>query len=268
MFASSTLSAPECLRALQQELRRIAVAGLVLLLAAALGFAVALGPGFALGWVLAGLGCWGFVLWHCQKRLPRNRSAEDAAWLTTLGTATHVTLLRGLLIAATAGFLTTPLSSASPILLTIPAVLYTLAAIGDALDGYLARRLRQTTLLGAELDMVLDALGLLIAPLLAILTGKLHVSYLLVSLAYYAFQGGIHWRRRHDRPVYPLPPSRLRRQLAGWQMVVVAAALWPPLPAALTQPLGVLFMTPLLIGFCRDWLAVSGRLGASRHTSL
>lgn len=244
----------------------MAVTGVVLLLVAEAGFVISAGVGPGLRWLFTSLGCWGFVLWQCQIRLSRNRSAEDAPRLTTLGTATRVTLLRGLLIAATAGFLTMPAGSASPQLLFVPAGLYSLAALGDALDGYLARRLRQTTLLGAELDTVLDALGLLIAPLLAILTGKLHVSYLLVSLAYYVFQWGIHWRRQHDRPVYPLPPSRLRRQLAGWQMVVVAAALWPPLPAALTQPLGVLFMTPLLIGFCRDWLAVSGRLGPSRRT--
>jgi CDP-diacylglycerol--glycerol-3-phosphate 3-phosphatidyltransferase len=204
------------------------------------------------------------VIWQCHRRLHRNRSTVDDMPHVTLGHGTHTTLLRGLLIAATAGFLVTIGTGARPLLPFVPAALYTAAALGDGLDGYLARRQQHTTQLGAELDTTLDALGLLVAPLLAVLYGKLHASYLLVSVAYYLFQWGIHWRVTHDRPVYPLPPSRLRRHLAGLQMAVVAAALWPPLPEALTRPLGVVFMLPLLIGFCRDWLHVSGMRGSGR----
>ncbi|MDX1267075.1 MAG: CDP-alcohol phosphatidyltransferase family protein, partial [Oceanisphaera sp.] len=166
---------------------------------------------------------------------------------------------------ATAGFLTILPLQASTGLLYLPAVLYTVAAALDGLDGFVARRQQQTTRLGTELDTALDAFGLLIAPLFAVFTGKLPVVYLLVSVAYYLFQWGIRWRRQRRRPVYALPPSQIRRYLAGAQMVLVALALWPPLPGALTQWVGLVLMIPLLIGFCRDWLHVSGRLGVRRE---
>jgi len=251
----------------QRELVWIATLGVGLLVAAALLLTAVEGPTMALRWWLVAVLCWKFVLWQCQKRLPLNRSTADGPLFSTLGLGNRITLLRGLLIAATAGFLVLPPNEVRPWLLYVPAALYSLAAMGDWLDGYLARRQQQTTLLGRELDTVLDAFGLLIAPLLAILLGKLHVSYLLVSVAYYLFQWGIYWRQRRDRPVCPLPPSRLRRHLAGVQMALVAFALWPPLPGETTRLLGLALMIPLLLGFCRDWLHVSGRLGAGRGLS-
>lgn len=252
---------------LQRELLHLTALGGALLLALAAGLAALEGPVFALRWLPASLACWAFVIWQGRVRLHRNRSTVDDALYHTLGHGTRITLLRGLLIAATAGFLGTVTMQVSPALLFLPALLYTAAALGDALDGYLARRQQHTTRLGAELDTELDALGLLVAPLLAILYGKLHVSYLLVSVAYYLFRWGIAWRRRHDRPVHPLPPSRVRRHLAGLQMALVAAALWPPLPAGVTRALGVVLMLPLLIGFWRDWLHASGRRATARDTA-
>jgi len=253
--------------ALQRELRQIAVLGITLLAATAISFSILLGPALGLRWLAAALICWAFVLWQCHKRLHLNHGTVNGRLYTTLGHGNCVTLLRGLLIAATAGFLALTTIESTPWLLYVAAALYTMAAMGDWLDGQMARRQQQTTQLGTELDTALDALGLLIAPLLAVLYGKLHVSYLLVSIAYYLFQWGIHWRRRHSRPVYPLPPSQLRRHLAGLQMALVAFVLWPALPAGLTRALGLVLMIPLLLGFCRDWLHVSGRLGTDRRTS-
>ncbi|WP_051208392.1 CDP-alcohol phosphatidyltransferase family protein [Saccharospirillum impatiens] len=253
---------------LRRELTWIAVLGACVLL----GFAVALfileRPVRALGWLLASMVCWGFVLWQCHRRLHLNRRSATGQAYPTLGAGNRITLLRGLLIAATAGFLTFSSAGIHPWLFYVPAALYTLAALGDGLDGYIARRQNQTTELGAELDTVLDAFGLVVAPLLAVLYGKLHVSYLLVSMAYYAFQWGIHWRRRHGRRVFPLPPSQWRRTLAGLQMVLVAIALWPPVPFGVSSLAGVVLMMPLLIGFIRDWLYVSGRLSADPEQAL
>ena len=215
---------------LMRDLRLVALSGTAfLLLVAALLYAAA-GGSFALRWSLAGAACWCVVLWQCYSRLDRNYSTADQTPYTRLGAGTRVTLVRGLLIAATAGFLPTAGMPVGPALAYAPAVFYTLAALGDALDGYIARRQRHTTQLGRELDTALDALGLLVAPLLAVLTGKLHASYLLASAAYYLFQWGVHRRRQRGLPVYPLPPSRWRRHIAGWQMGLVATVLWPPLP--------------------------------------
>jgi CDP-diacylglycerol--glycerol-3-phosphate 3-phosphatidyltransferase len=245
---------------LQRALWQTGVLGTGLLLILALCLATLESSLFALRWLLLALPCWGFVLWQCRRRLHLNHSPTDNTLKKTLGPGNQVTLLRGLLIAATAGFLVTTGLQTKPLLPYLPAILYTAAALGDALDGYIARQRQQTTELGKELDTTLDAMGLVIAPLLAVLYGKLFASYLLVSVAYYLFQGGLLWRQRFDKPVYPLPPSRLRRQLAGYQMGLVATVLWPPLPALLTRPVGILFMLPMLFGFLRDWLVVSGRL--------
>jgi CDP-diacylglycerol--glycerol-3-phosphate 3-phosphatidyltransferase len=119
-------------------------------------------------------------------------------------------------------------------------------------------------LLGTELDTAVDALGLLVVPLLAVDLGKIHWSYLLVSVAYYLFQLGLYWRRQHGKPVYPLVPHNLRRVLAGFQMGFVAVVLWPPFLAPMTLVMGIAFMVPVLIGFIIDWFVVSGRIQAQR----
>lgn len=261
----SGLPANKVPRELHGEVCIIAVLGVSLLVAAALVLAFLEQPVPALHWISAALLCWTFVLWQCHQRLHLNRSGGHTPLYTTLGYGNRITLLRGWFIAGTAGFVAIAQVEIHLKLLYVPAVLYTLAALGDWFDGHLARRLQHTTLLGKELDTALDALGLLVAPLVAVLYGKLHGSYLLVSMAYYLFQWGIYWRHRQGKVVYALPPSRLRRHLAGLQMAVVAAALWPPLPAGVMQWLGIALMMPLLLGFCRDWLHVSGRLDAPRE---
>ncbi|TCO75588.1 CDP-alcohol phosphatidyltransferase family protein [Chromatocurvus halotolerans] len=256
--------------ALQGELLRLAILGVSLLLVGATVLSGLEGAQLALRWLLVSLACWSFVLWQCRKRLHLNCSSPEEPdrprRYATLGHGNRITLFRGLLISALAGFLLVAPADTSPWLLYVPALLYTAAALADLLDGRMARYQQHTTRLGAELDTALDAFGLLIAPLLAIAYGKLHVSYLLVSVAYYLFQCGIIWRKRHALPVYPLPPSRLRRYLAGVQMALVAVALWPPVPHGVTTGLGVVLMLPLLIGFCRDWWYVSGRRDVCRES--
>ena len=253
---------------LRHELRWIAMLGCGLLVAAAMTFYIVQALAIVLLWLLMSAACWAFVLWQCYKRLHLNYSTINESNYSSLGHGNRITLLRGLLIAATAGFLTNRNVEAQPWLPYIPAALYSIAAMGDWLDGYMARRQQQATRLGKELDTVLDAFGLVIAPLLAVFYGKLHVSYLLVSIAYYLFQCGIQWRQSHGKPVFALPPSQMRRYLAGTQMALVAIALWPPFPGDLTRMTGFVLMIPLLIGFCRDWLHVSGRLGLGREPSL
>jgi phosphatidylglycerophosphate synthase len=162
--------------------------------------------------------------------------------------------LRGGLIALTGGFLFLNLT------ILLPAILYTVAALLDRLDGYAARRSKQVSLLGNDLDITFDALGLLVAPLLAIDSGKIHGSYLLLSMAYYVYQWALQRRRNRGLPVYALPPNPLRRTLAGFQMGFVAVALWPVLDPQLTIIASVAFMLPVLFGFAVDWWVVSGGL--------
>ena len=209
--------------------------------------------------IISGI-CWFYVLSNCHGKLHLNFDPKSKRHFKKLGLGNHLTLARGLLIGATAGFIGTDPSTLSKLSVFFPAIFYTIAAIGDALDGYFSRVKMQTTQLGSELDNELDAFGLFIAPVLAVLWGKLHFTYLSVSAAFYVFRLGIYLRNHQGKPVYELAPNRFRRRLAGYQMSLVATSLWAPIPAELTKPVGFLLMIPLLIRFLLDWLQTSGRI--------
>lgn len=218
-------------------------------------------PFNAVQWLLFAGSAWGYVWWQLWQGLDLNRASSQYALYPTLGAANYLSVLRGGLIAATSGFLLQP--PTTELASWAPGMLYTLAAILDRIDGFVARRSKRTSLLGSKLDTTYDALGLLIAPLLAFNYGKVHWSFLLASIAYYFFCWGLYWRRTHNLPVYPLLPSQLRRTLAGFQMGCVALLLLPCFHAAFTTTVALIFMLPILLGFVVDWLVVSGRLTAS-----
>jgi CDP-diacylglycerol--glycerol-3-phosphate 3-phosphatidyltransferase len=67
-------------------------------------------------------------------------------------------------------------------------------------------------------------------------------------------------RRRLGKPVYELPPSPSRRFFAGLQMCLTFFLLWPVFTPPGTAFAAALFSLPFLVGFARDWLAVSGVL--------
>lgn len=212
----------------------------------------------SLQWLLFADCLWFYVCWQLWRRLELNRAHDTAPLYPRLGWANHLTVLRGGLIALTGGFLFQPQTYGWTA--WIPGVLYAVAALLDRMDGFVARRGKQTSLLGSELDTVYDALGLLVAPLLAVGYGKVHWSFLFVSAAYYIFTWGQQWRRSRNLPIYPLMPSMLRRTLAGFQMGFIAFILLPCFPAPLTIIAGFAFMLPILLGFIADWLVVSGRI--------
>ena len=150
---------------------------------------------------------WCYVLANCHGKLHLNFDPKSERRFQKLGIGNRLTLTRGLLIGATAGFIGTEPSTLSKFALFLPAIFYTTAAIGDALDGYIARVTMQTTQLGSELDNELDAFGLLIAPVLAVLWDKLHFTYLIVSAAFYVFRLGINLRKHQGKTVYELIPN-------------------------------------------------------------
>ena len=173
-----------------------------------------------------------------------------------LGMANVVTLLRGVLFAAAAGFMFVP--PTTPAIRWAPGLCYGAGAALDYVDGKLARRTGNVSELGARLDHAFDTLGFLVAPLVGVLWGRLPVVYLTLSGARYCFRAGTAWRRYSGRPVFPLPESRLRRRLAAFQMVVITVALLPVLPVAIVHPVATVALVPSLAWFLRDWLAVSG----------
>jgi CDP-diacylglycerol--glycerol-3-phosphate 3-phosphatidyltransferase len=188
-----------------------------------------------------------------RKRILRGNNL-DYLW----GGANILSLTRGMMIALLAGFL----FNAIPAGITgwLPAVLYTLLAVLDFFDGYWARKCNTTTRLGELLDQEYDALGILVALVLVIQWGHLPVAFLYIGVAKYVFAGGIAWCSFRGRAVHPLPPSYMRRRLAGFQMGILAVFLWPIARPPGTVLAELIIGVPLLLGFIRDWLLVSGAL--------
>ncbi|MEF8781020.1 MAG: CDP-alcohol phosphatidyltransferase family protein [Haloferacaceae archaeon] len=250
----------------------------------ALGLLLALRGPFASGWidlyalspaVVAGV-CWGGQLWYAGRSLDRDPEADPdrgadldldserapwGAWRRLFGVANALTLLRGALYAAVAGFVVVPPGTA---LAWVPAVAYGTGAALDKLDGTVARTVGRETALGRRLDMAFDTFGFVAAPLVAVLWGQLPVWYLSLSAARYVYRAGLAWRRRRDRPVFDLPDGELSRYLAGVQMAFLTLALAPVVPTGLVWTAAPFVLLPSLSVFARDFLIATGRLRRGR----
>jgi len=218
-------------------------------------------PEYAFRWLVITSGLIIYLLAILWRNLEANHRAGEAQLLPTFGTGNSLTLLRGLFIAAMAGFLFSPAPPGW--LVWLPGILYTLVCAADFLDGYLARRTNHATRLGEILDLSFDGLGVLAAVLLAVQYGQVPAWYLLVALARYLFLAGQWALERLGRPLYDLPPSASRRLFAGLQMGFLAAALLPIFSPPGLYIAAAFFGLPLLAGFLRDWLTASGVLRAS-----
>lgn len=193
-------------------------------------------------------------------KLPLNRPQGGGVVQATFGPGNTLSLARALAIGLLAGFLFAPWPQGW--LAWIIAGIYTAASIADGFDGYLARRSGRVTDLGQWLDLELDGLGMLIVSLLGIGYGQLPLWFLSVGLARYLFVGGLWWRARQGLPVHDLAPSVHRRILAGMMMGMMTVVLWPIVPAPMSRIAASMIAVPVLLGFWRDWLLVSGRITA------
>jgi len=213
---------------------------------------------FARRWAILAAVALVYELGHLWRGLKHNHRPGESTLLPTLGAANVLTMLRGLAFGLLAGFLLSPWPTGG--LAWLPALLYTLAIVADYLDGYLARITNHATVLGANLDIEFDALGILIATSLAVNYHQLPWWYLFLAASRYLFLFGIWWRKRRGQPVYDLPPSVHRRIVAGFQMGFSSVMLWPIVYPPGTTLAGVAFAIPFTASFVRDWLVVSGRL--------
>lgn len=216
-------------------------------------------PPAAFQWLLQATGINAYVLWLLWIGLGKNHSPQNTVLQPALGSANWLTIVRGFLISILGGFLFQPPPSSEtgpnwPI--WVPGAIYIIAVLMDYVDGYLARVTRSETRLGEWLDTKIDALGLLVAPILAIGYERLPIYYISVSLAYYLFQFGIWHRKKNNRPVIRLKPHPAKRMLAGFQMGLVSVALLPMFSRPVMTIAATIFMIPLLAGFLRDALVV------------
>lgn len=195
-------------------------------------------------------------LGQLRSELKLNTRPGDNKILPHFGAGNILTIWRGFVIALLIGFLITPWPTGW--LAWLPGLLYSIAALADLFDGYLARRFDHATLLGERLDLSLDGLGVLIASILLVKYGQVPVWYLLVGMARYLYIGGIWLRQKSGKKVYDLRESPTRRPFAGAQMGFIAVVLFPVFSPPGTYLAAAFFAIPFLIGFIADWLVVSG----------
>jgi CDP-diacylglycerol--glycerol-3-phosphate 3-phosphatidyltransferase len=212
-------------------------------------------PALASSTFLAGaLGTWLVLLISLTiARGEHSRASAGGARGAPLTPATWITIARGMLVSLVGGFAPGPAPAGAA--RWAPCVLYAVAALGDGADGALARRTGRTSALGAALDVRTDVVGLIVAPLCAVRWGRLPPWYFALALAYPAFRAALALRRARGLPVFVerLRPDPRARFFAGVQMAVVAAALSPVLPRALTWPVATLAMLPTLALFAGEW---------------
>jgi phosphatidylglycerophosphate synthase len=210
-------------------------------------------------WLVLNLAAFAAIMALVRRDLPLNRRRPDGPLLPVFGPGTHLTLLRGVLLAQLCGYLLYPWPAGE--WAWLPAITYSVALLADGLDGYAARRTGVETQLGSRLDIELDGLGVLLAAGLAVHYGRLPWIYLVTvgSARYWYLLAG--WMmQRSGKPPRPLTASGARRTLAGAVMMLEAAALWPIAPSALISFAAVLIGLPFLVGLTRDILVLVGRV--------
>jgi phosphatidylglycerophosphate synthase len=168
------------------------------------------------------------------------------------GLANQVTLLRSGLVCLVGGALLA--SGHAPTMSWSLAGLIGAALALDAVDGWLARRLRLVTPFGARFDVEVDALLLLILALLVWQAQQVAAWVLAIGLLRYGFVLAgrvLPWLSA------PLPPSRRRKAICAQQGITLMVCLLPSAPPGLASALAALALAMLVLSFALDvhWLA-------------
>lgn len=171
--------------------------------------------------------------------------------IAQMGACNLATLIRLLITSVFVAPLVAPLAAPGS-----PAVVLSLALLAlalDGLDGWLARRLQQTSEFGARFDMEVDAVFGLILALNAWAAGTIGPIVLLLGMPRYVFAAAALYWPWIDRAL----PDRFGRKLVCVLQITVLIALQLPAlaggPAALLVTVG---FTALAWSFGRDlrWL--------------
>lgn len=202
------------------------------------------------------LGGYFFVtLW---KDLSINRSVSSGMLYPDLGLANHISIFRGVLSIALAGFIFAPFTGSR--LELAPGILFLNISVLDFADGAAARLTGRTTRLGERLDMRLDGAGVLFGSIILVVAGRAPVFFVAAGMLRYLYLFGQWLLQRIGKPVHSLPPNPYRRALAGMMMGFISVTLFPIFSSVVTGVAAILFLIPFLIGFGQDWLYTSGIL--------
>ena len=207
---------------------------------------------------------WAAQLWYSGIR---TSTAElgGAPIRYLFGVANTVTVLRGGLFSIVAGV---AVAAETPAVVATAGLCYGVGVVLDGIDGTLARWVGRETALGKRLDMTVDTVGFVVAPVAAVLWGLLPWWYLSLSAARYVFIGVRRWRHHRERTVYDTPENDLSRYLATIQMVFLTVVLLRLIPVATIQRVAPLVLAPSIAVFGRDILAISGWYPSSQSGSL
>ncbi|MGI9452482.1 MAG: CDP-alcohol phosphatidyltransferase family protein [Geminicoccaceae bacterium] len=119
----------------------------------------------------------------------------------------------------------------------------------DAVDGFLARRLRLSSTFGARFDMEIDALLLLILSLLVWQTEQAGAWVLAIGLMRYVFVAASWFLPSLNAP---LDPSWRRKCVCALQGIALFACLLPPLDQTKASAIAALALVTLTISFGLD----------------
>ncbi len=220
--------------------------------AGALALRVSLGA--AIRWSIPTVVVLSWFLWRLRTSLDRNHPPDVPGLHPSLGAANVITMARAALAASLAGFLfQTPIMAAGTVWDWLPGLVYLSVVAMDFADGQVARITGNVTCLGAYLDTQADALGLLLAGLLLVISAKAPLPYLWVGIGYYLLQAAIRLRRAVGCSVKPVPPRPDARWVAGCQMVFAALALLPVFKPEATQPAAWVMALALGASLGMDW---------------
>lgn len=123
----------------------------------------------------------------------------------------------------------------------------------DGVDGWLARRLGNSSSFGARFDMEVDSLLALVLAVLAWQTDKVGAWVVMLGLFRPAFiLAGWSWHKL----AAPLPPSGIRKLICVLQVGALAAMLAPVVTAPMANALAITILALLVWSFGRDmwWL--------------
>jgi phosphatidylglycerophosphate synthase len=240
--------------------------GATLVVAVTLHAAAASALAFALGWgvryaaaAIAGMSIASVLVASSFGR--RHAGSTLGAAPPVFGAASRVTLLRLAMAMLLAATLVIDLARADPWLPWAIVGVATVAALLDALDGPLARRLGQASPAGARFDMETDAWFTLVLTLLAWQLERVGIWVLASGAMRYAFVAAA-WR--WPWLARPLPASRRRQAVCVLQIVALIVALAPIWPHAVSSAFCAIGLGGLAASFAADVLQL---WRAHRHDS-
>jgi phosphatidylglycerophosphate synthase len=138
----------------------------------------------------------------------------------------------------------------------VTVVLGTAACLTDHLDGYLARRLNQETVLGAMLDQAADSYTTAIAMAMLVIAGGFPIAFLLLFLAREFWVATVRRFAALGRVEIPSHVfGKLATAIIYWALLLMAVALMLDVPESTAAWLEPVALVGMAVGLLLSWVA-------------